>query len=119
MHVDPFLAAALAYGLGFVSGAAILLIERRDKFVRFHAIQSVMASAAIALGLGVVIVLGLPRIPIVGFPIYLVSIPAVLVVWLILMVKAYQGDRFRLPLIGRLAARLSGDRQLAPPSPGS
>ena len=97
--LDPNVAAALSYALGWVTGLVFLLTEPHDKFVRFHALQSTIVFAA----LSVVCVL-LQMIPLLGMlvTVFLV-IPASAVLWLILMFKAYQGERFRLPVIGDMA----------------
>ena len=60
--LDANLAAALSYLLGFVSGAVFLLLEKENRFVRFHALQSVLAFGAITL-LWVL----LNAVPILGF----------------------------------------------------
>ena len=46
---DANVAAALAYLLGWISGVAILLIERHNAFVRFHALQSVLVFGFLSL----------------------------------------------------------------------
>lgn len=97
--LDPNVAAALSYALGWVTGLAFLLLEPHDKFVRFHALQSTIAFAA----LSVVCVL-LQMIPLLGMlATVFVVIPASAVLWLILMFRAYQGDRFKLPIAGDMA----------------
>jgi uncharacterized membrane protein len=85
----------------------MLAIERRSSFVRFHAAQSVLLSAALLVWMLASVFLNLPRIPVFGFALYVVGPPAVLVLWLLAMVKAYRAERFSLPVIGRLAARIS------------
>ena len=93
-------AAAAAYFLGFVTGILFLLMEKDNRFVRFHAMQSTLLFAAIVL-----IDLGLQVVPILGTLIVIfVVIPASAVLWLVLMYKAYQGDELSLPVVGRMAA---------------
>ena len=41
------LVAALSYFLGFITGIVILLVEKDDKFIRFHAMQSTLVFGAI------------------------------------------------------------------------
>jgi uncharacterized membrane protein len=93
-------AAAASYFLGFVTGIVFLLVEKDNKFVRLHAMQSTLLFAAI-VALDVL----LQVIPIAGalMVIFLV-IPASAVLWLVLMFKAYQGEEFKLPVIGPMAA---------------
>jgi uncharacterized membrane protein len=89
-------AGALAYGLGWVSGLAFLLTERENRFVRFHAMQSTIV-------FGVLWFVGL-SIPLIGWLISFLLIPPVsAALWLWLMFKAYQGDRFKLPFAGDIA----------------
>ena len=47
--LDANLAAALSYLLGFVSGAVFLVLEKENRFVRFHALQSVLAFGGVTL----------------------------------------------------------------------
>jgi uncharacterized membrane protein len=101
--LDANVAAALAYALGFITGVVFLVSERDSRFVRFHAMQSII----VFLGLSVVCVL-LQSIPLLGMliAIFLV-IPLSAVLWLLLMFKAYQGERFKLPIVGDMAEQRS------------
>ncbi len=96
--LDANLAALVCYVLGFVTGIVMLVIEKDSKFVRFHAMQSVMTF----LGLFAInIVLGF--IPILGWIVSLLLLPVTLILWLVLMYKAYQGEKFKLPIVGDMA----------------
>ena len=89
-------AAALSYVLGWLTGVIFLLIEKDDKFVRFHAMQSIITFGALNILWvipGINIFLG-PFLAIVGF-----------ILWLILIYKAYQGEEFKLPVIGDYAKK--------------
>ena len=97
--LDANVAAALSYGLGWVTGIAFLLIERDSKFVRFHAMQSTIAFLALS-----VLCVVLQAIPILGMLIaFLFVVPLSAVLWLVLLFKAYQGERFKLPIAGDMA----------------
>jgi uncharacterized membrane protein len=97
--LDPNLAAALSYSLGWVTGLLFLLTEPRNRFVRFHAMQSTIVFAA----LSVACVL-LQIIPLLGMVITVfLVIPASAVLWLVLMFRAYQGELFKLPIAGDMA----------------
>ena len=101
--LDANLAAALSYLLGFVSGAVFLVLEKENRFVRFHALQSVLAFGGVTL-LWVL----LNAVPILGFVLgVLVIIPASAIIWLLLMFKAYQGEEFKLPVVGPIAEERS------------
>jgi uncharacterized membrane protein len=98
--LDANVAAALSYLVGFVTGAIFLVVEKENRFVRFHAMQSTLLFA----GLVLVNVL-LNVIPLLGFLLSVfVLLPASAVLWLVMMFKAYQGEEFKLPLVGQMAA---------------
>jgi uncharacterized membrane protein len=97
---DANLAAALSYLVGFVTGIIFLLVEKENKFVRFHAMQSTL----VFIGIVAVDIL-LQIVPILGaLVVIFVVIPASALLWLLLMYKAYQGEEFKLPLVGQMAA---------------
>jgi uncharacterized membrane protein len=97
--LDPNVAAALAYGLGWITGIIFIVAEPNDRFVRFHALQSIIVFGTLSA-----ITLLLQAIPIFGMlvAVFLV-IPLSAVLWLLLMFKAYQGERFKLPIAGDMA----------------
>jgi uncharacterized membrane protein len=98
--LDANVAAALSYLVGFVTGIIFLLVEKENKFVRFHAMQSTLVFAGI-----VAIDILLQIVPILGaLVVVFVVIPASAFLWLLLMYRAYQGDEFKLPLVGQMAA---------------
>ena len=98
--LDANLAAALSYLVGFVTGIIFLLVEKDNRFVRFHAMQSTLVFIGI-----VAIDILLQIVPILGaLVVVFIVIPASAVLWLLLMYKAYQGEDFKLPLVGQIAA---------------
>ena len=97
--LDANVAAALAYGVGWVSGLAFLLFEPENKFVRFHAMQSVIVFGALSLSWMVAL-----SVPFLGWVVAIFIIPPVsAVLWLLLMYKAYQGERYKVPGAGEMA----------------
>jgi uncharacterized membrane protein len=97
---DANVAAALSYLVGFVTGIIFLVVEKENRFVRFHALQSTLVFAGIV---GIDILLQI--VPILGaLVVIFVVIPLSAALWLFLMYKAYQGEEFKLPLVGQLAA---------------
>jgi len=115
-------AGALAY-FTFVAAIIFLAVEpyRRSRFVRFHAIQCLFYSAAAAVIFVVLRLLGavLFVIPTLG-PMLVTIVDvvvglAVVLTWLVLVVKAFQGERFGLPLLGALAERYAESNGDAPP----
>lgn len=94
-------AGALSYLLGFITGILFLLIEKDNKFVRFHAMQSTILSLGLFV-LNVVLtatIVGIILLPVVG----LVGI----ILWLFMMYQAFTGKKFKLPVIGDLAEKHS------------
>lgn len=97
---DANVAAALTYLVGFVTGIIFLLVEKDNKFVRFHAMQSTLVFIGI-----VAIDILLQIVPILGaLVVIFIVIPVSAALWLFLMYKAYQGEEFKLPLVGQMAA---------------
>ena len=94
--LDENVAGLLCYVLGWVSGLVFFLLEQENKFVRFHAIQSILVFGAIMVA-GIV----LGWIPVIGWVIGLLGF----VLWIILIIKAYQGVKFKLPWAGNLAEK--------------
>src|SRR5205085_10803315 len=96
--IDANVAAALSYLVGFVTGIIFLLVEKENKFVRFHAMQSTL------LFIGIILVnVVLKIIPFVGLLVAVfVVIPLSAVLLLLLMYKAYQGEEYKLQLVGQM-----------------
>lgn len=89
-------AAALAYVFVWVGGLVFLLIEKDDKFVRFHAMQSLLTFGGLTI---------LSFVPIIGWILSPFLLILGLVLWLVLIFKAYQGEEFKLPIVGNFAAK--------------
>lgn len=112
--LEPNLAALLSYIMGIVTGLVFYLIEKENKYVRFHAMQSILfcvflIAAYIVLTilsqvLGLIPVLGIVFIILIGIAFTVLGLGS-LVVWIILMIKAYSGERYKLPIIGDIAER--------------
>ncbi len=108
---DHFIAAS-AY-LTFIPAVIFLFIARlkHNRFIRFHSFQSIfftVATIAIAIALRILYSL-LTLIPVAGYLVawlmLTVAALALGILWLVLMVKALQGQIFRLPVIGSLAEK--------------
>lgn len=100
--LDTKLASLLCYLLGFISGVLFVLIEKRDREVRFHAYQSAATFLAIF-----VVGVAASVVPLIGWVITMILPLVSLVLWILLMVKAFQGVRYKLPLIGDWAEEAS------------
>jgi len=93
-------AGLLCYVLGWISGLVFILIEKENKFVRFHAMQSIVTFGALTI---VSIIISF--IPFIGWILgWLISILG-FILWIVLMVKAYQGQRYKLPWAGDFAEK--------------
>jgi len=93
-------AGLLCYVLGWFSGLVFILIEQRSKFVRFHAMQSI-----IVFGVVTIAGLALGWIPIIGHFLDLIISLLGGALWIVLMLKASQGTRYKLPWAGNLAEK--------------
>jgi len=102
-------AAALCYLAGLITGILFLVLEpyNKDKTIRFHAFQSIFANLAMIAGWFVLTILAYT--PFLGllftFLIVFAYPLATLALWIILMYKAYNRERFVLPIIGPLAEK--------------
>lgn len=98
LGLDKNISAFLCYLLGWVSGLVIILIEKKDSFVRFHAMQSIITFGALTI----LSIISASMLYFLSFIISLINLLGI-VLWILLMVKAYQGEKFMLPVIGELA----------------
>lgn len=96
--IHPTVAGLLCYLLGFVTGIIFLVIEKENRFVRFHAMQSVFTFVSIF-----VVNVILHFIPFIGWVLMPILGIVTLLVWILLMVKAYKGEYYKLPVIGEMA----------------
>ena len=99
-NLEPKVAAALAYIVTPFTGIAFFIIEKEDKFVRFHAFQSILFGIAVSVAWFIATSLIVVLIGILLAP--LVSIGS-LVLYLILLWKAYNGEMYELPYLGKIA----------------
>ncbi len=96
--LEPRLAGVLCYLLWIVSGLLLLTFERESRFVRFHALQSMLYTAVVVVVLATTYLVGLHFVSnVLAF--------AAVTVWLYLMFKAARGQWFELPVVGWWAER--------------
>lgn len=111
--LEPRLASVLAYSAWWVTGALFLLVERHDETVRFHAAQAVVVFGVLS---GIIALSSAAALPLVllsgqagraalalSNATWLVGV----VVWVLLAVKAWQGQRWLVPGLGGAVARLA------------
>ena len=100
--MQPNLAGLLCYFFGFITGLVFYFVEKKNKFVRFHAMQSIVVFGSFFVANLVLLVLPVLGV-IIGALLSLLS----LVLWVLLMIKAYQGEFFKLPIAGDIAEKNS------------
>jgi uncharacterized membrane protein len=110
--LSPRLAAPLAYGGWWITGLVIWLVERRDRYVRFHAAQAIAAFGVIAVligAFGALAVASLSFLP-TAFEPFLwaagITWVAGLALWIVSMWKTASGEPWRIPIAADLADRI-------------
>ena len=98
--LDENIAGLLCYVLGWVSGIVFLILDQENKFVKFHAIQSIIVFGALSVLNGL-----LGWIPVLGLIVGIISGILAFVLWILLMVKANQGERYKIKWAGDYAER--------------
>ena len=101
--LDENIAGLLCYMLGWVSGIVFLILERESKFVKFHAVQSIIIFGVLSVLNGL-----LGWIPVLGLIVGIISGILAFVLWILLMVKASQGERYKIKWAGDYAERWAG-----------
>jgi len=108
-------AGALAY-ITLLPAIVFLLLDpyRKNPFVRFHSVQCLLfwlasVIVAVLLRLAVLVLLFIPAVgPLLAVLLTATVALAAVISWIVLLVKAFQGERFRLPVISQLAEQYSG-----------
>jgi len=122
MNLDENIASALCYVLTWLTGIIFYLLEKKNKTVRFHAMQSILTFLPLTILAWIFGWIGAPRVEygtIYGYsgPVGVnPGIPALIwlswiiwavtvILWIILIIKAYQGEKFKLPVVGDIAEK--------------
>ncbi len=98
LGIDENIEGLLCYVLGFLTGILFLILEKENKFVRFHAMQSTATFIVLF-----VVSMILWSIPIIGWVISPLIGLLSLILWLLLMYKAYNNEKYKLPIVGDFA----------------
>jgi len=115
--LSPNIAGLLCYVGVWISGIIFLVLEQRNKFVRFHAAQSIIVFGTLTVA---GIILGL--IPVVGVAFSTIIGIIGFIVWIIMIVKASSGEWYKLPWAGDVAEKMvassgvTGEYSEPPPS---
>jgi len=99
--LEPNVAGLLCYLGGWISGIVFLVIEQKNRFVRFHALQSIVTFAALTVAGAL-----LGWIPYAGDVFGIIIGILAFILWVVLMVKAYQGELYKVPVAGQVAEGL-------------
>lgn len=99
--LDKNTAGALSYVLGPITGVIFLVLEK-DPYVRFHAMQSIVVFVGLfvlqwVMAFTVVLLPLVPLLTLLGF-----------VLWLLLIYKAWQGNKWEVPVLGAWAKKVGG-----------
>ena len=113
-ELQPNIAAALACFFSILGGIIFLVLEKKNKFVRFYAMQSLLFGAAwfvLIIAIEIMIII-LSKIPFLGgFFAAIFSLAALLIglvylaVWVITMVNAFKNKEWEIPYIGPFARK--------------
>ena len=119
--LDENVAALLSYIFGWISGLVFFLIEKDSRLVRFHAMQSLLFNV-VAIVVAIVLWVALfviflivsqisgilaTLLSVVSILLWLVFGVAILAGWVLSLIKAFQGQYFKLPVIGNFAEKFS------------
>lgn len=102
--LTPNVAALLCYVAGWISGIIFLVLEQKNRFIRFHALQSIIVFGSLTLAGAI-----LGSIPVIGIGFRWMIWVLGFVLWIILMVKAVGGEVLKMPWAGDLAERITSD----------
>ena len=98
--LEPNIAGLLCYAVGWITGIIFFILEKDNKFIRFHALQSIIVFGAITIASAL-----LTWMPVFGgFFGAVIGITA-FILWVVLMIKAYQGEKYKIPWAGDFAEK--------------
>ena len=119
--LSPNAAALVSYIWIPVTSIAVLVTEKENRAVRFHAFQALFLGLSVfAISIGLSIVIGILMLvagvisPYAGVAVSMLSLlvwlavaAAMLGVWVLCLVKAYRGETYQLPVVGKFAERMA------------
>jgi len=100
LDLDESVEGLLCYIVGWITGIVFLVLEKENKFVRFHALQSLLTFLPLS-----VLAWVLGWVPFVGWALTALVWILTVILWLILMFKAYRGEKYKLPIVGDIAEK--------------
>ncbi|MEA2055550.1 MAG: DUF4870 domain-containing protein [Candidatus Thermoplasmatota archaeon] len=121
--LEENIASMLCYVLTWLTGIIFYLVEKENKTVRFHALQSTLTFIPLTIlgwvlgfigapsvsygggygwyGTGVTVNPGIPALIWASYGIWALTV----ILWIVFVIKAYQGEKFKLPIIGDIAEK--------------
>jgi|SRR5699024_9798285 len=99
LNLDENVSGLLCYLGTFITGIIFVILEKKSQFVRFHALQSIVLFGGLYI---LYLIVGIFPVLVGGLLRMFISV-AVLVLWIVLMVKTYQKDTIKLPVVGDIA----------------
>lgn len=113
LNMEPNLEALLAYVFGWITGLIFYVIEKDNRFVRFHAFQSLLVFGGLTIiyiALGIVqtilaVMLHFSFVWLLFSLIWGILGLAGFILWILLMIKAFQGVWYKLPIVGDMAEK--------------
>ena len=96
-------AGILCYVLGWITGIIFLILEPNNKYIRFHAFQSIIVFGTIT-----VILMIFGWIPFIGVVINAIVGAAGFILWIFLIIQASQNKKYKLPYAGEYAEKWAG-----------
>ena len=116
MNIDPKLAMGLSYLGGWVTGLIFFLLEKQNRQVRFHAMQSILFFGGLTVLNIIISIAGTAGVPFLGLLGFVVGIVG-FVGWIVLMINGFQGKYFKLPVVGDYAERYANQSTSTPGMP--
>jgi len=98
LGISENIAGLFCYILTWISGIIFYVLEKDNRFVKFHAIQSIVTFLPLTV---FSYIIGI--IPILGWLIKRLIWIVQVILWLVLMFKAYRGEMYKLPIAGEFA----------------
>jgi uncharacterized membrane protein len=100
VNLDPNISAVFCYLIPVVGGIIFLITDKKSKFVKFHATQSILFWVLVW---GASLIATSLRIIYIGFILSPMISLAAFAIWVFLMVKAYRNEEYELPYLGKIA----------------
>ena len=99
--LDENIASAICYLFIWVTGLIFYLVEKDNKMVKFHALQSIITFLPLQIIYWIIWYV----VWWTGITYFLTMLVGLImfILWIVLMIKAYQSERYKLPIVGDIA----------------